>query len=372
MASVLPPPSPIHFAASCHDSVSTRSCSPFDDTGTVIRHCIGGSSSPASFLTTFSMPLGTIRSKKENRPVAPSPSLLDLVAVEAFNAVPIPRRAYSCAAQGEDWSLSTASIRTLSDPSVISQNSSSLPQISHANQPDTCSDLRQDSTGQPDDLLAPKSSLDKVVEEPCQASRSSVFEEHFDQEGAFPTTDPKLSAIPLDEHTPFKRWIHTLRDRKWKPTSDAPKPASDQWGFHGCGAVPPSSNAASSPRPIHRKSSSGVSSLGFVTAMKSASITIASLSLYPRSRRSLHGDCLHRRSHDDSQRGNRDSIDSVMAPVTPLLDDEGTWARAIQRCRIVEELVTSEESYVRDMKTLLNVELILGCQSVTARLTAIC
>jgi hypothetical protein len=50
----------------------------------------------------------------------------------------------------------------------------------------------------------------------------------------------------------------------------------------------------------------------------------------------------------------RSSFDSEDIPTSPLIDD-GTWSRSVRRYRIVEEIVSSEESYVRDLKTLINV-----------------
>jgi len=90
----------------------------------------------------------------------------------------------------------------------------------------------------------------------------------------------------------------------------------------------------------------------FLSAVKTASVTVASASLYPRSYRNalIHSDD----SRPDFQPGRR-SCDSYL--VSSMIDD-GTWIRSVQRRRIVDEIISSEESYIRDLKTLLNVRLL--------------
>jgi hypothetical protein len=47
-------------------------------------------------------------------------------------------------------------------------------------------------------------------------------------------------------------------------------------------------------------------------------------------------------------------VDREDAGVSPFMD-EGTWSRSVRRYRIVEEIVSSEDGYVRDLKTLISV-----------------
>lgn len=95
--------------------------------------------------------------------------------------------------------------------------------------------------------------------------------------------------------------------------------------------------------------------MGFIGAVKSASVTLASASIGAlRSRASrVRLDQRINGSSDDP----RASIDSHVAAGTPLIDD-ATWARSVQRHKILEELVATEESYIADMKAFLNVSVL--------------
>jgi hypothetical protein len=91
-----------------------------------------------------------------------------------------------------------------------------------------------------------------------------------------------------------------------------------------------------------------------VTTVKSASMTIASASIAPPShRRNLSGVTRREKRSSDfsdirmSYESNPLSLGAVM--------EEDAWKRAVQRRHILRELVSSEESYISDMKTLFNV-----------------
>ena len=60
------------------------------------------------------------------------------------------------------------------------------------------------------------------------------------------------------------------------------------------------------------------------------------------------------RSSENSNRPVRISEDSRSVRMSPFYD-EAVWKRAAQRRRILEELISSEESYIADMKILVNV-----------------
>jgi hypothetical protein len=53
---------------------------------------------------------------------------------------------------------------------------------------------------------------------------------------------------------------------------------------------------------------------------------------------------------EDYGRGSTDKVQDANTAI-----DDGIWYRSVQRNRIVDEIITSEESYIRDLKTLLNV-----------------
>lgn len=109
-------------------------------------------------------------------------------------------------------------------------------------------------------------------------------------------------------------------------------------------------------RDGHRKSSSG-SSFGFVAAVRSASVSIASASIITRPRRHTARSSLHGRT-DLSSRGSisgpRFSEDSTCFERT-ISNDPAVTERLLQRRRILEEIINTEESYIGDVKFLMNV-----------------
>ncbi|KAM3483745.1 hypothetical protein MY8738_002795 [Beauveria namnaoensis] len=90
---------------------------------------------------------------------------------------------------------------------------------------------------------------------------------------------------------------------------------------------------------IHRDSSSG-SSFGFVAGVKSATVSISSTRIARSTGRSIRTP-LGRSSEESTGR------------VTPA--DRFSVERALRRRRILEELIQTEESYVRDIRLLMNV-----------------
>lgn len=158
---------------------------------------------------------------------------------------------------------------------------------------------------------------------------------------------PPDSPSTSNENTPpLKRWVSTLRRRNLQRRKPVAMQATDRW------YADDPNNHVRSPRRSneqsnHRKSLSHSSSMGFITAVKSASITLASASIGPL------------RSRSSNPRGSghseiRASMDSSAAPLGAILD-EATWLRSLQRRKILEELISSEESYLADMKAFVNV-----------------
>lgn len=101
------------------------------------------------------------------------------------------------------------------------------------------------------------------------------------------------------------------------------------------------------PTIFHKKRNSNASS-GFVHTMKTASISNASFSLIPRSLRigrstdSSYIFASHARHSTESDR-----------PPTSASMDEAAFRRGIRRRQIVGELITTEESYIADLKALI-------------------
>lgn len=153
-------------------------------------------------------------------------------------------------------------------------------------------------------------------------------------------------------HTPFHKWMRTLRRRAGRrhcgnAIDDALSQSASMDGLRSM------SNRASH----HRQSSSG-SSFGFVEAVRTASVSLASGSVFTRSRRNsvsssrtqTHTDCSSRASMS-SNRCSEESADLDK----PQILDRAAVERALQRRRILEELISTEEGYIGDVRFLMNV-----------------
>lgn len=158
---------------------------------------------------------------------------------------------------------------------------------------------------------------------------------------------------------PFRRWMSTIRRKSSRIKVFAPR--DDRWSledYSECkptAPVPQYEDVRAERTHGHQKTSSWSSS-GFVTAVKSATVSLAPLSLAHQSRRTKRSAFL-RSSKRSSGRSHRASVDSSQG--SGQVVDEAAWARAIQRRRTLEELVSSEESYIADLKVLVNVSCLL-------------
>ncbi|KIW08936.1 uncharacterized protein PV09_00852 [Verruconis gallopava] len=139
--------------------------------------------------------------------------------------------------------------------------------------------------------------------------------------------------------SPFKRWLSTLRRRHSLGTF---MPDRDPW-----------LDRTSTSRLGHHKASSFSSSIGFLTAVKSANLTLAGTSIAPTSK---HGRKPHVNSDNTSIscHGPRASVESNTGSIEPTLDGQA-WFRSIQRRNIVDEILSSEESYISDMKAMIHI-----------------
>lgn len=148
-----------------------------------------------------------------------------------------------------------------------------------------------------------------------------------------PSSPPQHS---LDNSLPFKRWLSTLRTRH---EHAAPRETT-RW-----------QRQTHSPRSGHHKSLSISSSMGMLTGVCFATLTMAGTSIAPTSR---HGRQSQFQSDNTSYRGPRLSMDSGSPSVEPGIDGKA-WYRSVQRRNIVEEILQSEESYISDMKAMIHV-----------------
>lgn len=145
----------------------------------------------------------------------------------------------------------------------------------------------------------------------------------------------------------LRRWLSTLRRRK-RPEPLMTTPRSQRWRLDDFDSRP--SSPIKPHLSNHRKSHSFGSSLGFVTAVRSATATLASVSIATMSRRNTKWHRGHQRSSLVSGSDVRQSIDSQRSVL-----DEAAKHRSRKRRAKVEELIRTEESYVADLKSLYNV-----------------
>ncbi|KAK4681425.1 hypothetical protein QC764_107270 [Podospora pseudoanserina] len=151
---------------------------------------------------------------------------------------------------------------------------------------------------------------------------------------------------------PFQKWIKTLHKRALRR----------QELFGGDGNNTPccldmEGRSSMTWDSGHYRHSSD-SSFNFVSAVKSASISLTSVSVLTRSRkntiRSSRGHSRTDRSSRASVSGARLSEDSFCQERQVALDP-AVIERSLQRRRILEELINTEESYIGDVRFLMNV-----------------
>lgn len=185
------------------------------------------------------------------------------------------------------------------------------------------------------------------------STRRSMSEEFSSQGGERKPDIIITDSTPRGQ--PFRRWMSNIRRKSSKIKVFAPR--DDSWSAGDCderepiSPVPQYEEVRVERVHGHQKTSSWSSS-GFVTAVKSATVSLGPLSLAHQSRRTRRSTFL-RSSKRSSGRSHRASVDSSQG--SGQVVDEAAWARAIQRRRTLEELVSSEESYIADLKVLVNV-----------------
>lgn len=194
-----------------------------------------------------------------------------------------------------------------------------------------------------DDIAAFRLSLENDDE----ASRHSTDLPRFSicQDDSTMGEEPDEPLMPTPR--PFHKWMKNLHRRAQRPGIG--NTATEK--YPECLFVDDSVRING-----HRKSSSG-SSFGFVAAVKSATVSLASASVRTRQRRHTARSSVHTRT-DRSSRGSisaqRMSEDSMYFERTSQADPAVT-ERLLQRRRILEELITTEESYIGDIRFLMNV-----------------
>lgn len=157
---------------------------------------------------------------------------------------------------------------------------------------------------------------------------------------------PSIAVTEATKH-PLKRLVTSVR-RKSPSRRASLKAREERWSLDDFDLVQ-AADALVKPRrksTRHSKSSSKSSS-SIATAVKSATTSLVT----PHNKRSSGVRRSQRTNKPNAT--NRFSLDSTREPIRVV--DEAAWDRARQRRSILEELITSEESYVADLKVLVNV-----------------
>ena len=158
---------------------------------------------------------------------------------------------------------------------------------------------------------------------------------------------PSIVITDATKH-PFRRWMKSVR-RRSPSRRGSLKVREERWSLDDFDE----SKDPVTPRDKGRrhKKSSSWSSSSIVTAVKSATAGLA----VPRAQKSKRSTSFRKsnRSSGPSEAANRISLDNSHR--SGLHIDEAAWERARQRRRTLEEIVSSEESYVADLKVLVHV-----------------
>ncbi|PTB64175.1 Dbl homology domain-containing protein [Trichoderma citrinoviride] len=183
-------------------------------------------------------------------------------------------------------------------------------------------------------------------------------------DGNAPVIDAEVRE-KLKSEGPFHKWMRTIHRRaRHRPT------LSDE-GITSLRSPFESEVHSRTPpwkRTHHRHSSSG-SSFAFVTAVRSASASLASVSAVARSRRTTVGS----QGFSTTERSSRGSISGPRASEDSgyldnhSLADLAAIERSLQRRKVLEELISTEEGYIGDVRFLMNVYV-----TILAALPSIC
>jgi hypothetical protein len=182
-----------------------------------------------------------------------------------------------------------------------------------------------------------------------------------------PCHEPEqLPDVVVDVVAPiFRRWMSTLRrrhvHRRKELVTDGPRLSTEALDIDASILK----SLVHVTESIRRRSMSMSSSIGCVTAMKTASMTVASASIAPRSESPGFQAKVRLGKRSSNFSDARKSTDSNTAALGPILD-ESAWFRSVQRRKIVEEIIASEESYIGDLKVLVNVSIPVcsGCGQI--------
>ncbi|KAH7394498.1 hypothetical protein BKA66DRAFT_438839 [Pyrenochaeta sp. MPI-SDFR-AT-0127] len=341
----LRPQSPLKRSFS--DNPCLTSCSPLKDT--ILgpqRDVTARNVSACSLYSLASSRIGYWSQNIENTPPLASQSLLNLVPEHDGSARNIgPVIDESCKRNSRVNQHPLVSSRIVAPSAPYSRKAKGA-----RNAPKSSSSSGTSAQAMNDDNDPRGSELFKmcnVIHIPLPERMSS------DTAGRSPHTESKtaLSTLPVSSQ-PFRRWMSTLRRRHAQRRKSLVTEVAGLSGnmMNTDSIVLPLPNQLQ--ESTRRMSDSISSSMGCVTAMKSASMTIASASIVPRSDVGFNvkGGLTNRSSNFSEARRSLESHRGTFGPII----DESAWLRSLQRRKVVEELIASEESYIADLKVLIN------------------
>ena len=154
---------------------------------------------------------------------------------------------------------------------------------------------------------------------------------------------------------PLQRWVRTLHRRNVK-RQKALKPRDERWSLDEFDneSLPHRGGKENAKQSKGHKKSSSWASSGFVTAVKSATVSLTTMSIAPPSK--CHSSALFRGSEQGSRRSPSldQSTTGVQSNGQRMVDD-ASIERAYKRRDIIQEIVRTEESYVADLRLLIDV-----------------
>lgn len=157
---------------------------------------------------------------------------------------------------------------------------------------------------------------------------------------------PSIMVTDTTNH-PLKRLMNSVRHKKSTPKRPL-KIREERWSLDDVENLPPADEPTRSRSKLNRHSkSSSWSSAGIASAAKSAT---ASLTI---SQPKLTGEV--RKKNRSSLFGKSKRRSAEGGPAATAVINEDAWIRSRQRRSTLEEIISSEQSYIADLKVLINV-----------------
>ncbi|KAF1988659.1 hypothetical protein K402DRAFT_402830 [Aulographum hederae CBS 113979] len=349
MAYVLALQPPVALKRSLSDIPHMRSCSPFSEHESIatIQHHVLRATSAASFVSATSFAGSWHGADGSHSQMLASRTILDLI--DDLNATSSSRRSSSQALRKASWGtdIEPSPRPASATPSLLT----SSPERWEARVSDGLLPCTPEIIVESEDMCSDDTRYESLADE---FTEESTFAENSESNVSEPTSHLEAD-LEAPVVAPFRRWVSTLRRRNVHRNIAvrSPKSARKSLEEHKTGI-----SAASARRLMvdsnHRKSLSETSTLGFITRVKSASITLASTSLGPLSRRGGRSGDATKEQRGSGYSDARASTESAAPSFGPLVDEKA-WLRSVQRRKILEELIATEEGYIGDMKALINV-----------------